>query len=41
MDCGTIPQNDAINKLYWSLEAEATLGGVCGYMKAMPEAAND
>ena len=34
MDCGTIPDNDAINKLYWAMETEVNLGGVCGYMKA-------
>jgi hypothetical protein len=39
MDCGTIPDADektdsfAINKLYWAMEADINLGGVCGYMK--------
>ncbi len=41
MDCGTIPAQDAINKFYWSMESDENIGGVCGYMKIEPEAAND
>jgi cellulose synthase/poly-beta-1,6-N-acetylglucosamine synthase-like glycosyltransferase len=41
MDSGTVPEKDAINKLYWSLESNSDLGGVCGYMKVEPETIND
>ncbi len=37
IDCGTIPSNDSIFRMFVALEGDSQIGGVCGYMNPYVE----